>query len=121
MTKREDILYRKIMSNISKSLNRMLNESENESDDLKTRIEKATDYFLKDYKTNGGDIDSKKLKDAIAWLTTIYKGCPNIKQSKYKESLFTDVTYIQLLDSLEKRINDGRISVNERTRRNRRY
>ena len=79
MTKREDILYRKIMSNISKSLNRMLNESENESDDLKTRIEKATDYFLKDYKTNGGDIDSKKLKDAIAWLTTIYKGCPNIK------------------------------------------
>lgn len=102
MGRKEDMLYRKIMSNVSRQLNRIINEAEN--DDVKTEVQKAADAFEKDIKST-----KSNLGDAIQMLKIISKG--KEKQFKYK-----DIPYSELIPELQKRVN-GNKTVNERTRR----
>ena len=102
MGRKEDMLYRKIMSNVSKQLDRIINEAEN---DIQTEVQKAADAICATNKTK------EQLQGAINMLKAVSAGNGNFK---YKGGSYKD-----LIPELERRLTDKK-SINERTRRSNR-
>lgn len=112
MKRSNDILYRQIMSGISKNLKSIIESSMNEDDAVQTEVQKAAEAIW-----NSCNKNKDQLKGAIAMMKAASGDGKGNGNFKYK-----GVPYKDLIPALQKYLNDeNKGSVNERTRRIRRY